>query len=137
MADSHVLFALRRRYGELLGRDGSSENLAHVGAVLRMFNAAEDVASIQPIRRYVNRRGAHGALWTRTAVRVLRQANEPMTAHEIAVRVLAVLERPYDRATVRNVQASLLNTLKLKQGVVKLPGRPMRWTLEKTHVTGH
>lgn len=131
MADSPVLFALRRRYGELLGRGGSADDLGHVAAVLRMFNAGEDVAAIRPIRPYVSRSGRspRAALWTRTAIAVLKTANEPMSARELAVRVLTLLERPQEPATVKNVQVSLLNTLRLKPDVVRLPGRPMRWAI--------
>lgn len=129
MADPQVLFALRRRYAELLGRGGSSDDLAHVAAVLLMFSPREDVAAIKPIRVYSNRKGAGRAVWHRAAMSVLRTANEPMSAREIAARVLTALERPSDPVLLKGVENTIRTVLKTKASVVCLAGRPMRWAL--------
>lgn len=131
VADPHVLFALRRMYGELLGRAGSDADVAHVAAVLLLFNPDEDAAAIAPIRPYVIRSGKspRGAVWMRGALDVLRTANAPLTASELAALVIAARGIPYSRALHRNATASLLTGLKAKPGVVCHHGRPRRWGL--------
>lgn len=132
MADPHVLSALRLKYGELLGRGGAAADVAHVAAVLLLFNPDEDVAAIQPIRAYVNRSGKspRGAVWVRGALNVLRTANAPMNASEIARRVIATQGLPYSRALHRNATASILTGLKGKVSLVGHPGTPRRWLLQ-------
>ena len=131
MADPHVLYALRRKYGELLGRGGSPTDLEHVAAVLVLFNPGEDVAAIQPIRPYSHLSGKspRKAVWMRGALDVLRTANGPMTARDIAGRVIAAAGLPYSRALHRNATASILTGLRKKAGVTCHPGKPRRWSL--------
>ena len=89
---SHAVHALRRRYAETLGRikatdgdpDGLQTDLEHLGAVLCMFDDKADLAAIQPIRPWTNRRGKGGAVWLQNGLTVLGAANEPMSVFRLA-----------------------------------------------------
>lgn len=118
-------------YGELLGRGGTAADVAHVAAVLLLFNPDEDVAAIAPIRPYVIRSGKspRGAVWMRGALDVLRTANAPLAASELAERVIAARGLPYSRALHRGAASSIRTGLKAKSGVVCHHGRPSRWSL--------
>jgi len=93
-----------------------------------MFNPAEDLTAIKPIRAY-SRKGRGRAVWHRAAMNVLRTANEPMSAREIALRVLTALERPSDPVLLKAVESTIRTVLKTKPQVACLAGRPMRWSL--------
>lgn len=131
MRNTYCLSGLRRLYGELLGRGGSKADLAHVRAVIRMLNPNEDFRTIHPIRPHTNRKGGSGAVWLRAAFDVLRTANAPMTAREIALRVLEARGGPCDAETLQSVQCSLLFTLRRRVGVgiVRHDTSPRRWSL--------
>jgi hypothetical protein len=132
MAETHVLAALKRRYAVTLGQGGQADDLAHLAAVIRMFAPGEDVAAIKPVRPYSKRRDGNGAVWLREAFRVLRTANAPMSAREIAARVMAARGIEPDARTAASVECSLLATLGKRVGadVVRVEGRPMRWALK-------
>lgn len=131
MAAPQVLYALRRKYRELLGRGGSAEDLAHVAAVLLMFEPDEDLSTLLPIRAYARAGRNRKRTWMRGAVDVLRTANAPMSAGEIAERVIAAQGLALTPKLRANVLNSLLIGLRRKPGVFMHPGRPMRWSLRQ------
>ena len=134
MGDTYVIKGLRRKYAELKGRvkftadcwdEPTLEALRQVGCVLRLFNPGENLSAIAPRRPYKGNRSKH---WTRTALDVLREANGPLTAREIARRV-AQIEGATDRDTLCSIEASLHVTLPKRVGVVMVAGRPKRWVM--------
>lgn len=131
MRNTYCLTGLRRLYAEKLGRGGSKADLAHIRAVIRMMSPDEDFRAIKPVRPHTNRKGQSGAVWLRAALDVLRTADAPMTAREIALRVLEARGEPYDAETLQSVQCSLLMTLKRRigRGVTQCDGYPRRWTM--------
>lgn len=131
MRNTYCLSGLRRLYGELLGRGGSKADLAHVRAVIRMLSPNEDFRAIRPIRPHTNRKGGSGAVWLRAAFDVLRTANAPMTAREIAVGILERRGMAVTPETLATVQCSLLVTLRRRVGVgiVRHDTWPRRWSL--------
>lgn len=71
----YVIAALRRKYGQLLGvQAGLLENnqvaddVAHVGALILMFDPNMDLATIPLIRPFK----PHRERWSRTALRIMR-----------------------------------------------------------------
>ncbi len=131
---SHVVTALRRKYAELKGElkyaaalDTGPLVLAinQVGCVLRMFSPDEDLTAIAPVRPYAHDRRA----WARTALDILRTANRPMTARELARRVLAATGAAPTPDTLSSVECSLHAVLgRLEgRGVVREDGEPKRW----------
>ncbi len=92
MGDTFVIIGLRRKYAQTLGalhaatgdRVRIMGDLDHLAHVLRMFSPSEDVAAIQPRRPYKpNRRRM-----TKTLMDVLRKANRPLKARELARMVM-------------------------------------------------
>lgn len=88
MAETHVLFALRRKYAERLGAADHAA-LDHLAPVIRMFSPGEDLAAIKPVRPQANHKGGAGAVWLRAGLDILRTANEPLSARQIATRIMS------------------------------------------------
>lgn len=129
MADPQVIHALRRKYRELLGQGGSAEDVSHVAAVLLMFRPGEDLTQLRPLRSYSRHGRNSRRTWIRGALDVLRTANSPMTAREIAERVIAAQGLTLTTALRINVVNSLLIGLPRKPGVICHGQAPKRWSL--------
>lgn len=133
MAESHVLFALKRRYAQALGMvriEGAwaETDLAHLAAVIRMFNADEDLTAIRPIRAYKQGRER----WHRTVWRILKAADRPLRARELARLVMDAhgIDRA-DHKRLLSISCGLQGVLgKLEgRGFVTVTGKPRRWSL--------
>lgn len=141
MAEPLVLSGLKRKYAHTLGlqivHEGDPERLAcelaHLVAVILMFNPDQDFGTIKPIRPWSNRRGRAGRPWTVMALDVLRTANVPLTTREIARRV-AIADGVSDPKTLYSIECSLHSTFarRVGVGVVRKPGSPKRWALGDT-----
>lgn len=131
MRNTFCLTGLRRLYAEKLGRGGSKQDLAHIRAVIRMISPDEDFRAIKAVRAHTNRKGQSGSVWLRAALVVMRAAGRPMTAREIALRVLEVRGEPATPEALATVQCSLLVTLRRRVGVgiVRHDSWPRRWSL--------
>ena len=134
MAERMVVYALRRKYGELKGlikhhpeqdHEATFTALRQVGCVLRMFKPDEDLTVIAAVRPHKPERSR---LWTREALRVLREAGEPMTTREIA-RVIAKAHGIMEETTLFSIECSLHSTLERRRGrgIERLEGAPKRW----------
>jgi hypothetical protein len=114
---------LKRRYARTLGIAETGEyvgdDLVHLAAVIRMFSPDEDLSAIKPKRPY---RGK-GSKWMRDALDVLRAANEPKTAVELA-RAIAALHGLTDRQAYKSICCSLHLTLDDLSGVVRVSDSP-------------
>jgi hypothetical protein len=129
---------LRRRYGQLKGlaldllqdRARIAADMEHVGAVLLMFDPAADLDQIAAIRPYKPARGR----WNRDAMKVLREANCPLTAIELARRVIALRDVPDDDTRTRtSIVCSVHAVLRRleRQGLVRATGKPQRWAIAR------
>jgi hypothetical protein len=132
MAENQLLIGLKRRYAQTLGLIAAgqdrADDLAHLAAVIRMFAPDADLAAIAPVRPYK----PHRARWSRTALRILRQANAPMRNREIARRVMAAHGVAYDdERTLISIETTVLAVLKRleAQGLVIGAGEPRRWAI--------
>ena len=132
MAENQLLCGLKRRYGQTLGfiarGDDRTEDLAHLAAVILMFQPAADLAAIKPIRPYCPTRTKHLS----AALAILRQEGRPMTARALAKRVLEARGVPLVRRNIKRVECSFYVTLAALegQGVTLVPGEPKRWAIE-------
>ncbi len=120
MAQEHVIYALVRKYAELAGQlkklNAETAELAaqleHVRATILIFQPGYRVKSIAPKRpKAKSSYGTKGKL-IRLVLEALRDAREPVSAREIAERVLTargVLEPDQERVklTIRAVNVSL------------------------------
>ncbi len=135
--------ALRRTYARKAGmiRAGVGDearlraDLDHLAAVILMFWPAEDFAAIKPVRPHLSHKGGQtGSVWITAALDVLRTAEEPLTAQEIARRIMQARGEPLDidGPAFVSAECSLIATLGRRRGsyVVRIGRhRPYRWAL--------
>lgn len=135
MAETHVLSALKRRYAQTLGlvrigADGVDVDLAHLSAVIAMFNQDEDLSAIRALRPYK----ADRERWHRTVLRTLKAADRPLRARELA-RLVMVAHGidPGDHKRLLSISCGLQATLARMeaQGFVGVTGKPRRWEIAK------
>ena len=116
----------KQRHGEL------SDQMRHVEAVIKMLDPGYSLRAISVKRRQPNPWFKRGTVYRR-AVDVLRTATEPLTAREIAERVLvaANIKGPVKRAfadLIGTINASLRNHA--GKGVQTVnEGSPAKWAL--------
>lgn len=122
--------------GQILENKKEAEQLAdkmrHVEAVLKMLDPTYNLRRIAVKRRQPNPWFKRGTVYRR-AVDALRTATEPLTAREIAERVLlaANIKRP-DKAALADLIGSVLASLRNHKGkgVERVnEGSPARWRL--------
>jgi len=132
MAENQLIIGLKRQYGKTLGFIGAGEDraddLAALARVIRMFATDADLAEIKPIRPYPPNRDR----WTRDALTILRQANEPMTARALARRVLEARGVALTRRNLQRTECSFHATLERLEGdgVIRVGDGPKRWAVE-------
>jgi hypothetical protein len=123
--------------GKILENKQEHENLAgqmrHVEAVIKLLDPGYSLRAISVKRRKPNPWFKRGTVYRR-AVDVLRTATGPLTAREIAERVLvtANIERP-DKAALADLTGSILASLRNHKGkgVERAnEGAPARWRLK-------
>ena len=130
MAENQLIFGLKRRYAQTLGLiaagEDRSDDLAHLAAVIRMFQPDADLGAIRPIRPYRENRER----WTKDALDILRTEGWPMTARALARAVLERRGLPLVRRNLKPVECSLHAVLERLEGrgVVREPGQPKRWS---------
>lgn len=138
MAETHVLSALRSKYAELMGqlrlleRDAERlrVDLYHVECAMRLFSPDSEMPTAKRPRKA--NRWSVGGNGTRMALAVLRDADGPLTAHEIALEAMRRAQMPTDDGiVVKAVASSLRGSLKRRagKGVVMVDGFPKRWAL--------
>ncbi|HEY8004165.1 MAG TPA: hypothetical protein VIE16_08055 [Phenylobacterium sp.] len=131
----YVIRALREKYGKLKGllaaSPGSNQlasDLAHVGAVLAMFDPDADLDAVPVIRPYKPSRER----WSRTALRILRTADRPLRARELA-RMVMVAQGvdPSDQRRLVSISCGLQAVLGrlADQGLVVTTSKPRRWAV--------
>ncbi len=102
--NAYVIAALKRRVVARASAQTCSQTasasraMGHLGAVLAMFEPDVDLAAIRVIRPYKPARGR----WNRTALEILRKANHPLKAFELA-RLSLCQGVPPDRATLYSI----------------------------------
>ena len=141
MTDTHVISALvdkrARIDGEIKMRRYQitklEMELAHIDAVIRMFQPSYDIAKIATKRTFgKNPAGTRKGDGSRVALTVLREASEPLTSNEIAGRVLVKLGKP-DAPEARAMLATTIHSSfsRRRDGAVQLDATcfPGRWLL--------
>lgn len=140
MSEPHVVLALRERYARMAGELQACKvkerhlivGMRHVAAVLRLYREDEDVEAIKPIKPMVRPRWATGAAWSQIALDVLRTANGPMTAGEVAAQVMTRCGLdPADRKALKSIQCSLYGVFTKREGdmLQRHGGHPKRWSV--------
>ncbi len=108
------------------------QSMKHVEAVLKLLDPAYNVRSIAVRRRKSNPWFPHGTVF-RSALNVLRTAGAPLTAREIADRLLATKGvTNADRKGLRALRSAINMSLQNHKGrTVKTVGEshPARWAI--------
>ena len=140
MGRSHVISGLEARYARLLGRlakEGSQRvaaDLCHIEAVIRMFDphwspdTVKPIAPRTPIRWRRKGDGCHHAL------QVLREADRPLSATEIATRAIArsgIAPPPHEHHRIIGTDLSYALRKLLGDGLIVIEGRPRRYSIRK------
>jgi hypothetical protein len=102
-------------------------DMAHLGAVVLMFDPNADLSAIQPIRPYRANRGN----WARSALDCIRTAERPITTIELARAVMVKERVPLDdRTALNSIICSLHAVLRkrVEDGSIRAYGRPKRWS---------
>jgi hypothetical protein len=139
MQSPNLIKTLRRRYARTLGLVEAGEdvakhkaNLEHLEAVMLMFHPDEKAWRIAPIRPHANRRGEFKRpVWYMATLAVMREAGGPLTARQIAEKVLAARGEALDGPEAVSAHCSILAALRRRVGreVVRVEGWPRRWML--------
>jgi hypothetical protein len=124
--------------GKILENKQEHENLAeqmrHVEAVIKMLDPSYSLRAISVKRRRPNPWFKRGTVYRR-AVDVLRAATEPLTAREIAERVLiAAKVTNHKKASLADLAGSVLASLRNHKGkrIERTnEGAPARWQLKQ------
>jgi hypothetical protein len=141
MAGVNVISALRekraRRAGELAHTQlrilALKTDLANIDACLRIFQADVDPESI-PAKATLGKSpaGLSKGVGPRTALEILRETGQAMSAYEIAACVLQRWERPMDPKSIMMLSKNIQKTFKLHRvGIVEFDRStyPGRWRL--------
>ena len=124
--------------GKILENKQEHENLAgqmrHIEAVIKMLDPSYSLRAISVKRRRPNPWFKRGTVYRR-AVDMLRTATEPLTAREIAERVLAAAKVANPKkAAVADLTGSILASLRNHKGkgIERTnEGAPPRWRLKE------
>ena len=128
MAETHVISALVDKRARLDGEIKARRfqimrleiELAHVDAVIKMFSPSYDIDKIATKRSFSkNPAGVPKGAGGRYALTILREAGEPLTAGEMAERVLERLKKPATHEARKMLATTITSTLsRRKDGAV-------------------
>lgn len=141
MADTHVMSALKDKRARIDGEIKTRRyqiarlemELAHLDAVMRLFSPGFDPAKIATKRTI--KRSAKGTVrgsGTREAMKVLREAERPITSREIATRIIERRGVPFCEATCERLANNIHGSLSRRNdGAVKFDASvyPGRWAM--------
>ncbi len=144
MAETHVISGLVEKRARIDGEIKMRRyqitrlemELAHIDAVIRMFRPNYDISTIATKRSFgKNPAGVSKGAGGRHALSVLREAGEPLTANDIAGRVLVKLgkeDTPEARKMLANTIVSTFS--RRKDGAVRYDASdyPGKWSLQVT-----
>ncbi len=140
MAESHVVTALTYKYARMKGEMEKHQadarqimvSLDHIEHVIRLYSKDWEPHFIQTVRPRIAGKWRYSVVGIRTAYEVLKRAERPLTALEIAQRCVILVDEPMpDKQRLWMVASSITQSLKRHDGrfVERSEGRPARWSL--------
>ncbi|MEP6785081.1 MAG: hypothetical protein ABI898_04985 [Sphingomonadales bacterium] len=138
MARSHVVSGLERRYARLLGAQLKRQHpsafvesdLASIARVIRMFDPDWDRESVEPVAPRSPRVWGQRGRGVRAAMRVLQEADIPLSPFEIAHAAFAASGLPMPpKRTIMLSGADLIYSLRRHFGerLAVIEGQPCRY----------
>jgi hypothetical protein len=127
MADPHVISALRAKRAELSREMISTEkrifqlreDIASLDRTIRVFDPTAEPHTIRPILRRKKPTPIPRGQCSRAVLDMMRHANNPMTAREIAAQLAARYQiDASDSGTMKALVAKVRNTLARQKGLV-------------------
>jgi hypothetical protein len=136
MARQNVISTLERKYAQLLGEQvkrpspSLKRDAAHIVAVIQIFDPKWTGAGIRPV--VMKRRSRWGKRGTgiRAAMAVLREAENPLSARDIAIEVMLRRGQPdAPNNEIVQIMAGINYGLQKRIGreVILIKGYPKRW----------
>jgi hypothetical protein len=133
MVENQLTHGLKRQYAYTLGMiargEDRSEDLAHLAAVICIFQPDADLAAIRPVRPCRKDR----AKWLQAGLEVLRKEGSPMTGRAIARRLLEARGIPLTEKNLKRAECSLYFSFGRMEGdgLMRAEGSPKRWAVER------
>ena len=140
MARSNIVKTLERKYARCIGAQRANpspsikSDIAHITAVIRMFDPQWDKQAVKPIAPRTASRWHKRGHGIRAALVAFKAADRPLSATEIARATYVVLGRePPHNDVLRIVGTDLSYTLRIVLGdsLDVIEGRPRRYRLRK------
>lgn len=138
IATHQAKHTLEQLHAELAGKIDANkaealkltEAMLHVEAVLKMLDPAYDVRPIAVRRRTKNPWFKRGTMF-RAVLATMKDAGEPLSAREIAVRMLEAKGVEATTEAAQRLESGVRSVLKLKAGrvVEKIGTEPGRWVV--------
>ena len=141
MADTHVISALVNKRARLDGEiqmrryqiSRLEMELAHIDAVIRMFQPGYDVSKIATKRSIQrSKAGTVKGSGTREALTILRESGEPLSCRDIAERILAKRKEEADADTISRLANNIHGSFsRRRDGVllVDITTQPATWRI--------
>jgi hypothetical protein len=142
IASKQAIFTLSQLHAELAGKFAENRNagvkiktaMMQVEAVLQMLQPSFDVRGISAKRRNKSNPWFKRGTLFRSAVDVLRRAEAPLTARQIAETLIAGKAPLGTRKQAIDLQAAILVALRKRNGATVVgEGAPARWQLKRGH----
>jgi hypothetical protein len=140
IASKQAIFTLSLLHAELAGKFAENRNagvkiktaMMQVEAVLQMLQPSFDVRGISAKRRNKSNPWFKRGTLFRSAIDVLRRAEAPLTARQIADALIAGKAPQATRKQAIDLQAAILVALRKRNGVTVVgEGAPARWRLKE------
>jgi hypothetical protein len=140
IASKQAIFTLSQLHAELAGKFAENRNagvkiktaMMQVEAVLQMLQPSFDVRGISAKRRNKSNPWFKRGTLFRSAVDVLRRAEAPLTARQIAETLIAGKAPLATRKQAIDLQAAILVALRKRNGATVVgEGAPARWQLKE------
>ena len=140
MRDSNVVSSLTYKYARLKGEAEQHEqaskelrdSLVHIEHVIRLYRDDWEPHFVDAVRPRIAGPWRYSQTGIRTAFEVLKRAERPLTAKEIAVRAVQLVDEPTpDKKRITAIASGVSTSLARHIGtyVEKHEGRPARWSM--------
>jgi hypothetical protein len=140
MADPHVISALKQKRAELSGELLAAEkrivqlraDIRSLDAAIKIFDPTSEPHTIRPILRRKKPTLIPRGQCSRAVLDMLRHADNPMTAREIAAQLAARYQiDSSNMGAIKTLVAKVRNTLTRQKGLVsELRGDTKAWRVE-------
>jgi hypothetical protein len=140
MADPHVISALREKRAELSGELIAAEkrilqlreDIASIDRTIRVFDPTAEPHTIRPVLRRKRPTLIPRGQCSRAVLDLLRHADVPMTAREIAAQLAARYQIDAgDRGAMKTLVAKVRNTLARQKGLAsEMRGDAKVWRVD-------